>query len=327
MNRRMPSSSLWSVILAGGDGERTRPFIQQWLGYPLPKQYCTFVGTRSMLQHTWDRANKLSNPTRKITVVASNHQVDGAGNFGGQNEGTLLFQPRNCDTGPGILLPLTYIKARDPQAVVAIFPADHFIFPEERFVETVGRAVRAIEFLTDRVILMGVRPTYAETEYGWVVPGATLGWSGGSPIRAIQTFHEKPDFRQSQQLLIHGALWNTFVMVGKVETLWNMGWTCFPEIMKLFDRLKKAVGTPAEGSTLQAIYQEMPCSNFSSEVLECLTDRLGIMDLEQVMWSDWGRPERIVETLKAVGKQPIFSYSHNNPVSHLSKNDANVGVV
>ncbi|MGD9851611.1 MAG: sugar phosphate nucleotidyltransferase [Nitrospirales bacterium] len=327
MKRRMPLSSLWSVILAGGDGERTRPFIQQWLGYPLPKQYCTFVGTRSMLQHTWDRANQLSNPNRKITVVASNHQVDGAGNFGGQNEGTLLFQPRNCDTGPGILLPLTYIRARDPQAVVAIFPADHFIFPEERFVETVSRAVRAIEFLTDRVILMGVRPTYAEPEYGWVVPGATLGWSGGSPIRAIRTFQEKPDFRQSQELLRQGALWNTFVMVGKVETLWNMGWTCFPEIMKGFDRLGKAVGTPAEGSTLQAIYQEMPCRNFSSEVLECLTDRLGIMELEQVMWSDWGRPERIVETLKAVGKQPIFSSAHNNPVSHLSQNNTNVGVV
>lgn len=327
MKKRIPSSSLWSVILAGGDGERTRPFIQQWLGYPLPKQYCTFVGTRSMLQHTWDRANKLSNPTRKITVVASNHQVDGTGIFSGQNEGTLLFQPRNCDTGPGILLPLTYIKARDPQAVVAIFPADHFIFPEERFVETVERAVRAVEFLTDRVILMGVRPTYAEPEYGWVVPGATLGWSGASPIHAIQAFHEKPDSRQSQQLHCQGALWNTFVMIGKVETLWNMGWTCFPEIMKSFDRLRKAVGTPAEGSTLQDIYQEMPSRNFSSEVLECLTDRLGIMELEQVMWSDWGRPERIVETLKAMGKRPTFSYAPVNPDSYPYKNNANIGVV
>ena len=57
MTGRTSSVSLWSIILAGGDGERTRPFIQEWLGVAVPKQYCTFVGTRSMLQHTWDRAN------------------------------------------------------------------------------------------------------------------------------------------------------------------------------------------------------------------------------------------------------------------------------
>ena len=46
------SNAVWSVILAGDEGKRTRPFIHEWLGYSKPKQYCTFVGSRSMLQHT-----------------------------------------------------------------------------------------------------------------------------------------------------------------------------------------------------------------------------------------------------------------------------------
>ncbi|MCA9422537.1 MAG: hypothetical protein KC592_16065, partial [Nitrospira sp.] len=62
------SHALWSMILAGGEGERTRPFIERWLGYPKPKQYCTFVGNRSMLQHTLDRADRLGAPHQKITV-------------------------------------------------------------------------------------------------------------------------------------------------------------------------------------------------------------------------------------------------------------------
>ncbi|MFZ1747278.1 MAG: hypothetical protein WAU17_15270, partial [Nitrospirales bacterium] len=66
--------SVWSMILAGGEGERTRPFIERWLGYPKPKQYCTFVGNRSMLQHTLDRADRLGAPHQKITVVAQSHQ-------------------------------------------------------------------------------------------------------------------------------------------------------------------------------------------------------------------------------------------------------------
>lgn len=310
MTGRTSSVSLWSIILAGGDGERTRPFIQEWLGVAVPKQYCTFVGTRSMLQHTWDRANQLSHPTRKVTVVGHSHQLGALHNFTGQDEGTLLFQPKNCDTGPGLLLPLTYIKARDPHAVVAVFPADHFVYPESRFVESVGRAVRAIHFLSDRVIMMGVRPTYAETEYGWIVPGDTLAWSGGASIRGIHAFQEKPEVQVGRGLMTQGALWNTFVMVGKVQTLWNMGRTCFPEIVKDFERLEKVIGTSSEGSTLHAIYQDMPSRNFSSDVLQWLTDRLAVMELEQVMWSDWGRPERIVETLQAVGKEPRFPYAH-----------------
>jgi mannose-1-phosphate guanylyltransferase len=60
----------WSVVLAGGDGERIRPFIEYWLGRHRPKQYCTFVGTRSLLQHTIDRADHVSSQDHRVTVAA-----------------------------------------------------------------------------------------------------------------------------------------------------------------------------------------------------------------------------------------------------------------
>jgi hypothetical protein len=63
---RMSTSfeNVWSVVLAGGEGERTRAFITSWLGYHKPKQYCTFTGTRSLFQHTVDRADALVSPER-----------------------------------------------------------------------------------------------------------------------------------------------------------------------------------------------------------------------------------------------------------------------
>jgi len=306
MTVQIQSSSVWSIVLAGGEGERIRPCIQQWLGSPVPKQYCTFVGTRSMLQHTWDRANQIVLPRRKVTVVGRTHQQGLDHHFKRQNEGTLIFQPRNCDTAPGIFLPLTYVRAWDPQSVVVLFPSDHFIFPEDRFVTTVRRAVRAVEFLTDRMILLGVRPSHLELDYGWMSVGGAVGWSEGACIRRIQSFVEKPDLADGMRLMSVGALWNTLVLVAKVETLWKSGWLCFPDMMERFEQLRRSIGTPAEGTTLQAIYQDMPSQNFSRQVLQSPAVQLGVMELDGVLWSDWGRPERIVETLQSLGKKPAF---------------------
>jgi mannose-1-phosphate guanylyltransferase len=58
----------WSIILAGGEGERIRPLIQQCLGHHKPKQYCTFVGHRSMFQRTLDRADRKSLPEHRVTI-------------------------------------------------------------------------------------------------------------------------------------------------------------------------------------------------------------------------------------------------------------------
>ena len=307
MSTQNRSSSRWSIVLAGGDGERLQPCIQKWLGYPLPKQYCTFVGTRSMLQHTWGRANQIVWPRKKVTVLGRTHQQRSDSRFLGQSEeGTIIFQPRNCDTAPGVFLPLTYVKAWDPQSVVVIFPSDHFIFPENQFVETVRRAVRAVEFWRDRMIVLGVRPSHLELDYGWIALGDILGWSEGSCIRSIQEFVEKPGSSDGVRLMNQGALWNTLVLVANVETLWKAGWECFPEVMEKFEQLRQSIGTPVEGSVLQTIYQDMPNCNFSRVVLQTLSKQLGVMELEKVLWSDWGRPERIIETLQAVGIRPTF---------------------
>jgi mannose-1-phosphate guanylyltransferase len=75
MNQGCKRDDLWSIILAGGEGERLRPLMQRWLGQHKPKQYCTFVGTRSMLQHTLDRADQISDPEQKVTVIAGHTVV------------------------------------------------------------------------------------------------------------------------------------------------------------------------------------------------------------------------------------------------------------
>lgn len=260
---------IWSIILAGGEGERTRPFIQQWLGHALPKQYCAFVGTRSMLKHTWDRADRISSPKQKITVISRHHREKAWSHFDPSPTGQIVLQPRNCDTAAGVFLPLTYVRTVNPQATLVLFLSDHFVYPEDRFLDIVRRAIRATDVLRDRLILLGVRPSGLELEYGWIETAGVLGWSGGVEVRQIRAFFEKPDLAGGLTTMARGALWNTLVLAAKVDTMWELGWRCFPEIMERFEELESAIGTNAEGQTLDRIYQEMPRRNFSADLAAC----------------------------------------------------------
>ena len=144
-NTAAACSKTWSIVLAGGDGERIRPFVEKWLGYHRPKQYCTFVGTRSMFQHTLDRADMLTPSERRVTVIARDHREEACSQLRGRASGKLILQPANRGTAAGIFLPLSYIQASDPDATVVVYPSDHFIYPEARLMEFVLQATDAVE--------------------------------------------------------------------------------------------------------------------------------------------------------------------------------------
>jgi len=57
---------------------------------------------------------------------------------------------------------------------------------------------------------------------------------------------------------------------------------------------------------IDAVYQAMPARDFSSDVLQKVPDQLAVIELNNVIWSDWGKADRIVETLRRIGKQPAF---------------------
>ncbi|RPH78882.1 MAG: hypothetical protein EHM80_09190 [Nitrospiraceae bacterium] len=300
------SDQLWSIILAGGEGTRLRALVHRWLGRPKPKQYCAFVGTRSMFQHTLDRASRLTPPARMVTVVAHHHRHDALAQLDGRGDSTVLFQPANRDTAAGVFLPLTYIRARAPQATVVLFPSDHFVYPEDRFLEAVRRAVRIAESRPDRVVMLGVAPDRLELDYGWIQPGQPLADPPEEPAQAVRSFLEKPRAAQADAALRTGALWNTLVLAANVERLWALGRQCLPDMMPRFEQLSQAIGGPAEGRALDAIYRDMPTKNFSSDLLQRVPEQLAVVELTGVLWSDWGKPEGITETLRRIDRRPAF---------------------
>jgi mannose-1-phosphate guanylyltransferase len=297
---------VWSIVLAGAQEHGVRPFIQRWLGRPKPKQYCTFVGTRSLFQHTLDRADQLTAADQKVIVLSQSHAWEAWPQLGQRPSGTVILQPADRGTAAGIFHPLTYIKARDPRATVVIYPPDHFVYPEHRFLDSVQRAIWTVERFPDRLVLLGIVPDRLELDYGWIEPGEELHRSSNYQIRAVRTFLVKPTAAEADAALSAGALWNTLVVVAKVETLWSLGWHCFPDLIVHFERLGAAIGTSYETRTIKAMYGQMLSHNFASALLRRVPDRMAVVEMDGVLWSDWSKPERIANVLRQIGRQPAF---------------------
>lgn len=311
----------WTVVLAGGEGERLRPAVSRWLGTHRPKQYCTFVGRRSMLEHTWDRCRRLTSPERIISIVGSGHRRF-LNRLGARPvPGTLIEQPTARGTLPGLMLPLTYVMAADPQAVVFVFPSDHFVYPEDRFLQFVRAAGMIASCRPDRLILLGAVPDGPESDYGWIEGEALNG--GSTQLHQIRSFAEKPGRRKARRLYRNGGFWNTLVFAAKARLLWSLIEERFPESFRHFELLRRVlravrmgrVAPSMEQVALHHIYDSIDELDLSRDLLQQIPERLLLLPLKDVEWSDWGRPARIDDCLMRHGKAPVFSQPSQEPVA------------
>jgi mannose-1-phosphate guanylyltransferase len=261
-----------------------------------------------MLEHTFDRAEKLIPAERLSVVIAREHVefTEVSRQIGSRPPETVVVQPKNKDTAPGLLLPLIYLYRRYPDAVVAIFPSDHFIIEEDLFIRHVDLAFRVVEQDGLRIVLLGVEPTAPEPEYGYIVPGEKIKELGLAAARKIEMFVEKPAVEVAKKIVRIGALWNTFVMVFRLTTLMNVFRRATPELYRSFQQILKAIGTPDEQRVLEAVYHELSPINFSTAVLEALPfeyrQDLLVLPVRGVTWSDWGSADRLLSGLKKIAQ-------------------------
>jgi mannose-1-phosphate guanylyltransferase len=98
----------------------------------------------------------------------------------------LVVQPRNAGTAPAILYGLLRIAAADPQAGVALFPSDHYISDNRKFMNHIRTALDTARVRRGVVILLGVEPESPEVEYGWIEP--TLPAKGNAKVSGVRPF-------------------------------------------------------------------------------------------------------------------------------------------
>ncbi len=306
----------WAMVLAGGDNRGTCATVQRWFGYPPPKQYCTFVGTRSMLQHTLDRAGQIVLLDHIVTIIGKDHRPYLEHSLADELPGRFVEQAANRGTAPAIFLTATYVLAADPEAVFLILPSDHFVYPEEKFVLQLSRMADLAQRFRDRIILLGAMPDEPEKDYGWIQTSDVMP-DEEQRLFNVVSFHEKPSVAEAEAFLKDGYLWNTMVMAVNGKNLWDLGQRFFPQIIERMAPLRRVLENVYTGAasdpgqieqiaSFSQVYRELETESFSAGLLEGAASQMMVMPLRDVYWSDWGKPVRIMNSLKRIGKKPSF---------------------
>jgi mannose-1-phosphate guanylyltransferase len=212
----------WAVIPAGGAGTRLWPLSRAGS----PKFLHDLTGTgRSLLQATWDRLTPLTGP-RVLVVTGVAHRTAVGQQLPDLPPEQLLAEPAPRDSMAAIGWAAAVLEARDPDAVLGSFAADHVIGDEDAFRACVAEAVDAAE--AGYVVTIGIEPTHPATGFGYVEMGPPLG--DGS-VRAVAQFVEKPDRRRAEEYLATGRFrWNAGMFVVKATVLLDLLAQWHPEL-------------------------------------------------------------------------------------------------
>jgi mannose-1-phosphate guanylyltransferase len=285
----------WTLALAGGDGVRLAEYVHQRFGRYIPKQYCAVLGRRTMLEHTLDRLNTITPASRTLTVIGTTHGELAAPQLEGRSD-HVFRQPVSLDTGVALYVGLAIIRRWAPHAIVTITPTDHYVSPAGRYLDHLRAARRLAARLRDVIVILGVSPTYPEPDFGYL---RLAGSTGKLPrVSRVVGFVEKPSAPRARQLMLLGALWNTMVMCGTIEALWELGRATEPELIERLELASPSIGTRGEESALRHLFRVSRPVSFSRDMVERAPERLVALELDGVEWSDWGRPERIEAILE-----------------------------
>ncbi|UAL10556.1 mannose-1-phosphate guanylyltransferase [Caulobacter segnis] len=204
-------AAIYPVILCGGSGTRLWPASRS----DQPKQFLKLVGERSSFQETVLRVKNIPG-VAEIVIVTGESMVDYVAQQTAEIDTwvTILVEPEARDSAPAVAAAAAYVERQDPDGVVLMLAADHYIAQPEIFGEAAVTAAKAAE--SDLIVTFGVQPTVPATGFGYIRPGEAL--LDGS-VRSVAAFVEKPDQATAERYLLEGYLWNSGNFAFKAATL------------------------------------------------------------------------------------------------------------
>jgi len=284
------SNHFYALIMAGGVGSRLWPLSRQ----KSPKQVLPLMGEQSMFAMAVERLQPLLMPD-DVLVVVGEEQVELLKAEGtGVPDRNYVIEPAGRGTAPAIALSAIALRRRDPEAIMAVLTADHFIGDAEGFREVL-QAARDVA-AQDHLVTLGITPSSPSTGYGYIERGQHLMQANDYLAYKVGAFREKPDLLTAKHFVAGGRhSWNSGMFVWKVSRFLDELSRTMPEFNAQLMLIEAALGTPDADRVLREVWTAVKPQTVDYGVMEKARD-VAVIPAE-FGWNDVGSWATLLEIL------------------------------
>lgn len=281
----------YAVIMAGGGGTRLWPVSRK----NRPKQLLPLLGEETLFQSTVARLVDLF-PSERILVVTVEEQAremqQQAPGIPAEN---YLIEPEPRGTAAVVGLAATVVKQRDPNAVMAILPSDHFIRNRNLFHYLLRAAFEVAE--RKYLVTLGITPLYPSTAYGYIQQGEPLTGDLKYPVYRVLRFKEKPDEKTAQGFLRSGDhSWNSGMFIWRADAILNEIQRQMPKLDAALKKISSARGSANQNEALASCWQDLETVAVDYGVMEH-AENVVVVPAGGLGWNDVGSWDTLFDVL------------------------------
>ncbi len=288
------SDNYYAVIMAGGEGSRLWPLSRR----ARPKQMLPLIEERTLFQIALQRLSAIFPPER-IRVVTSPAQSEelmrqapelGADNF--------MLEPEPRGTAAAIGLVAAALQFQNPDAVMAVLTADHYIGDEDRFHQYLLAAEQLAE--EGALVTLGIETEYGATEYGYIHKGAPYKKVSGFDTYKVARFKEKPQKAEAQELHVSGEYaWNSGMFVWRVDRIMQEFERHMPKLYEGLQAIAADWAGPQRQQTLERVWPTVPHQTIDYGVMEH-AEHVVVIPAKDMQWNDVGNFPALFDVLAAL---------------------------
>ncbi len=283
----------YAVIMAGGGGTRLWPLSRQ----AFPKQMLNLEGGRTLFQMAVDRLQGLI-PHSNILVVTVRDQAEALMSQCPEiPKDNYILEPKPRGTASVVGLAAVVLKHRDPEAIMAVLTADHYIQNVALFHELLWSARAAAK--ENLLVTLGIQPTYPSTGYGYIQKGGEDGVYENNVAYRVVRFTEKPDLASAKDMLKRGDHnWNSGMFIWKVDAILEEINRLMPELFAQLGLVEAGLTGSNFEETLSTVWQTIKPQTIDYGIMEKARNVV-VLEAKKLGWNDVGSWESLFEVLPA----------------------------
>lgn len=281
MNTEKTTDHLYINIMCGGGGKRLWPRSRQ----QAPKQFIKLFGEQTIFQKTVERVKKIVDPTHIYIVTNKDYRDEVAAQAPEIPKENVIAEPEAKNTALAVVYGALEIKKRDPEAVIANLPSDHFVLEADKFAQILSSAYEEAK-TGNFLITIGIKPTSPHTGFGYIKKGNSKDNDKNYEVFEVQGFTEKPELEVAKEYLeSNNYYWNGGIYVFSLKTFFEAVSKLSPGLWENTQKLETAINLNNE-EEIQKVYASAEDLSLDYAVAEKASNMLVIPG--DFGWSDVG---------------------------------------